>query len=341
MSTSPSTPGTSRRAVLVAGVTLGAAGLAGCARAGSSRPAISPEPSPARPGRQARAEPDPDRMLRQRLAIGSMVLISHYQAAIDRHPKLERRLAALRSDHRAHVDALTGSDTVGAAPAPDAPTPAGIAVPASSAAAVRRLAAAESAASSYRLELVQTVSAPGLAALLAAIAASQQVHSSVLRAGEHDLEVEPAPVGRLPDGPIGATTVDALQDALAAEHAAVYGYGTLGAWLAEDGQIRAHQAHDAHRRRRDRLEEFIRRAGAEPAPAAAAYQLPFAVSDGARARKLAARIETAVAGSYGWLVAAAEQGSSVRTDAAGWLTEAAVRAASWGTSQALPGLPAR
>ena len=151
----------------------------------------------------------------------------------------------------------------------------------------------------------------------------------------------PASAGRLPTGPIGATTVGALQDALATEHAAVYGYGALGAWLAEDGQARAHQAHDAHRSRRDRLEEFIRRAGAEPAAAAPAYQLPFAVSDGAKARRLAARIETAVADSYGWLVAAAERGSSVRTDAAGWLAEAAVRAASWGTSQALPGLPAR
>jgi len=342
-----STPGPTRRLVLAAGATGAASAalavIAGCVRAGAAEPA----PSTSAVRRSPAASEDPDRSIRRPLAIGTLALIARYQATAARHPVLRRRLAALVADHRAHLTALTGVRAGRPAagtpdPAKGAPVPAGIRVPARPAAAVRALAAAEEAAAAYRFELVGTVSSASFAALLAAIAASQTTHAGLLRAGRHELVVEPAPAGQLPAGPLAPFAVDALQDALAAEHAAAYGYGTLGAWLTGGALARAHEAHDAHRRRRDRLDQFLRRAGAEPAVAAPAYRLPFTISSGERARRLAVGIEDGVADAYGWLVAAADRGSSLRTDAAGWLTEAAVRAASWrGASRALPGLPDR
>lgn len=339
-----STPGPTRRLVLAAGAGGTVAVLA--AMAGCSRSASAPlEPSDAIARRRGAGSADPDRAVRQTVAIGTMVLIARYQATAARHPALRTQLARLVADHRAHLAALTGvhSDTDRADhPSSSSSRSVGsaIRIPPSPGAAVSALAGAESDAAGYRSELVGTVFAASFAALLAAIAASQSTHGALLRAGGRELRVEPAPAGRPPDGPLDSSAIDALQDTLAAEHAAVFGYGSLGAWLTGGALVRAHEAHDAHRRRRDRLEQFIRRAGAQPRPAAAAYRLPFAVSSPSRARRLAAGIEDGVADSYGWLVTTAGRGSSLRTDAAGWLTEAALRAASWRqVSRALPGLP--
>ncbi|MGC3005519.1 DUF4439 domain-containing protein, partial [Streptomyces sp. G35A] len=45
----------------------------------------------------------------------------------------------------------------------------------------------------------------------------------------------------------------ALQAALAAEHAAVYGYGVVGGRIGKDRRAEARAAYDAHRARRDAL----------------------------------------------------------------------------------------
>lgn len=69
-----------------------------------------------------------------------------------------------------------------------------------------------------------------------------------------------------------------LNDILAAEHAAVYEYGALAArtsWTGQPGLAAALAAgFAAHREQRDDLTALLRRAGAEPAAAAAAYELP-------------------------------------------------------------------
>lgn len=335
--------GPTRRLVLAGTAGAVAAALTGCVRGASPEP---PVPGSRRP---ARAQ-DPDQAIRRVLAIGTLSMIARYHATATRHPALRDRLAGFIADHRAHLAALTGVRTAATAPEGSGSSPDSAAtyqpgwpvirIAANPATAVRDLAGAESDAAAYRSELVGTVMSASFATLLAAIAASQLTHSGLLRSGGRYLAVDPAPAGRLPEGPLGSATVDALQEALAAEHAAVFGYGSLGAWLTGGALARAHEAYDAHRRRRDRLDQFIRRAGAEPQPAAPAYRLPFAVSSDGRARRLATDIEDGVADAYGWLVAAADRGSSLRIDAAGWLTEAALRAASWRrASRALPGLP--
>ncbi|GGO47778.1 hypothetical protein GCM10012287_21210 [Streptomyces daqingensis] len=131
--------------------------------------------------------------------------------------------------------------------------------------------------------------------------------------------------------------VDAVQAALAAEHATVYGYGVVGGRISEDRRDEARQAHDAHRARRDALRREARDLGAEPEAAAAAYALPFAVPDSAAAVRLAAELEDRLAGAYADLVRAGE--GARRREAAGALREAAVRSARWrGSGVAFPGL---
>ncbi|MFE0730024.1 ferritin-like domain-containing protein [Streptomyces antibioticus] len=132
----------------------------------------------------------------------------------------------------------------------------------------------------------------------------------------------------------------ALQAALAAEHAAVYGYGVVGGRIGEARRTEARAAYDAHRARRDALAREVRDLGADPVAASAAYGLPFPVPDASAAVRLAAELEDRVAGVYSDLVRAT---SGVRRgEAAGALREAAVRAVRWrGGSVAFPGLAER
>ncbi|MFG2683660.1 ferritin-like domain-containing protein [Streptomyces sp. NPDC048392] len=132
----------------------------------------------------------------------------------------------------------------------------------------------------------------------------------------------------------------ALQAALAAEHAAVYGYGVVGGRIGEERRTEARTAYDAHRARRDSLAREVRDLGGEPVAAAAGYALPFPVPDSAAAVRLAAELEDRVAGVCSDLVRAA--GGDGRAAAAGALREAAVRAVRWrGGSVAFPGLAER
>ncbi|MEU5092000.1 ferritin-like domain-containing protein [Streptomyces sp. NPDC021356] len=134
--------------------------------------------------------------------------------------------------------------------------------------------------------------------------------------------------------------VRALQAALAAEHATVYGYGVVGGRIGGQRRGQARSAYDAHRARRDALVRQVRDLGGSPVAAAAGYALPFPVPDSAAAVRFAAELEDRVAGVYSDLVRASA--GQRRRDAAGALREAAVRAARWrGGSVAFPGLAER
>ncbi|MEV5534296.1 ferritin-like domain-containing protein [Streptomyces prunicolor] len=137
-----------------------------------------------------------------------------------------------------------------------------------------------------------------------------------------------------------ASELTALQAALAAEHAAVYGYGVVGGRIREGRRTEAKAAYDAHRARRDALVREVRDLGGTPVAASAAYALPFAVPDSAAAVELAAELEERVAGVYSDLVRASTEG--VRGMATEALREAAVRAVRWrGGSVPFPGLAER
>lgn len=139
-------------------------------------------------------------------------------------------------------------------------------------------------------------------------------------------------------------TVEALQAALAAEHAAVYGYGVVGAGLSGPDQGTARIVMDAHRTRRDQLTEHLVQRGAQPVAAAAAYRLPVRVTSARTAAELAAVLEDRVLAAYVALAGAEEAG--LRRYAALVMQEAASRSIGWrrtagvrGASPAFPGLP--
>jgi hypothetical protein len=131
--------------------------------------------------------------------------------------------------------------------------------------------------------------------------------------------------------------VSALQAALAAEDAAIFGYGVAGAHLAGASQSAAEQDWTAHNEARDTLTTMISALGATPVAAQAFYRLPFAVHDAASATALAARLEDGVTRAYLGLVAVADQ--RLRTFGALAMQVSAERAAFWrGSTQAFPGL---
>jgi hypothetical protein len=136
-----------------------------------------------------------------------------------------------------------------------------------------------------------------------------------------------------------ATTgvVPALQGALAAENAAIFGYGAAGAHLTGSSLAAAEQDWTGHHEARDALAAMISRRGATPAAAQAFYQLPFRVHDAASARALAAHLEEGVTSAYLGLVAVSDQG--LRRFGALAMQAAARRAAFWrGSTEAFPGL---
>jgi hypothetical protein len=134
-----------------------------------------------------------------------------------------------------------------------------------------------------------------------------------------------------------AAAVGALQAALAAEHAAVYGYGVAGAHLSGARRRTAAQDWQIHQASRDALTAMIAALGAQPVAAAAAYRLPFPVSTGRAAVMLAAFLEDRVATAYLGVVALSE--ARLRMFGARALESAALRAAGWrGRTLAFPGL---
>jgi hypothetical protein len=133
--------------------------------------------------------------------------------------------------------------------------------------------------------------------------------------------------------------LDALQTALAAEHATVHVLGALGSRTsasASPGLFRAlSDAFTTHRARRDQLSRWIRDDGATPVASEPAYRLPPAVGPDAVTRA-ALDLERSCAESYAWLVA--HTTGTRRRWAVQALTNAAVRELTFrGSPEIFPG----
>ena len=134
-----------------------------------------------------------------------------------------------------------------------------------------------------------------------------------------------------------STAVSALQAALAAENAAIFGYGVVGAHLTGSSQTAAGQDWTGHNQSRDTLTAMISALGATPVAAQAFYRLPSPVHDATSAMALAAYLEDGVTRAYLGLVAVSDQ--RLRRFGALAMQGSAGRAAFWrGTTQAFPGL---
>lgn len=102
------------------------------------------------------------------------------------------------------------------------------------------------------------------------------------------------------------TPLEALQAALAGEHAAVYVTGVLGAQASESAQPDLYAAlgasYRAHRRSRDQLTVLIHARGATPVAAEVAYAVPARLRSTAELNGAALQVEHRTAAVYGQLV---------------------------------------
>src|SRR5215213_8301753 len=137
----------------------------------------------------------------------------------------------------------------------------------------------------------------------------------------------------------------ALRGALAAEHAAIWGYGVVGAALDAASQAQAQSSETAHRDVRDQLTTLLAGRAADPVRAEGAYTLPFPVLSGIDAAALAGVLEDGVAAAWVRVLDQAVE-RSTRELAVGALSAAEIRAVGWRSAagqtpvtRAFPGLP--
>lgn len=137
----------------------------------------------------------------------------------------------------------------------------------------------------------------------------------------------------------------ALQQVLAAEHAAVWGYGVVGDALPDNARGPADASLAAHRDARDRVAALLDERSVTPVPSKAGYALPFPVLSAHDAAALAVHLEDGVSRAWVRLLDQAAE-RSTRQLAVDALSAAEVRAVGWraaaGTTpvtSAFPGLP--
>lgn len=136
-------------------------------------------------------------------------------------------------------------------------------------------------------------------------------------------------------------SIEALQATLAAEHAAVFVHGALGARTSASGHpglLRAiSAAYATHRERRGRLTARLRELGEEPVASEPGYRLPDDLTNPAAVRRRALGLERDCAATYAHLVATATDDD--RALGVSWLVDTAVRELDFGgTPRPLPGL---
>ncbi|WP_410619850.1 ferritin-like domain-containing protein [Amycolatopsis sp. cmx-8-4] len=132
----------------------------------------------------------------------------------------------------------------------------------------------------------------GMVAAIAAGCAALQRITPALGPGED------APAAAAPPGGVPAEAVDPLQQALAAEHAAVWVYGLVGAFLPADFGEAEKGGVAEHALRRDLLQTMLAGAGATPVAPEAAYNPKKPVTDTASAALVVATAEADCASAW-------------------------------------------
>jgi hypothetical protein len=331
---------TSRRTFLATGALAAAGLLAACTS--------DPDDKSSAHGRAGAPKDDQDPALRTRAVAGADALLARYATVpaggAGSVPPAQLQ-AEVTAERAALAAGLPSGSASGSAAAPASGSPSGS--PDAGGTGAAGLAAAEKSTAQARLADLSAAS-PELARLLASVAAAGALRA--FRLG--DQTPLPAPPGDAPptaapgspspapaaDAPSAGATA-ALQAALAAEHAAVYAFGVVGAKIpAGPRRDDARACYAAHQARRDAWDQVLAGAGASPVAAAPGYRLPFDVPDATAAAKLAAEVENRLTAVYGDLVAAAA--GDLRARAAAALRTAVLQCDHWGGAPgALPGIP--
>lgn len=229
--------------------------------------------------------------------------------------KLAGELSRVR---RAHADALRAEIDRLNRPKPETTTPAPVPVKQLSAFAQELETAIDTArapipsTTRYRASLLGSIAA-GCAAL-------QQL-APELGAGPLP-PVKPVPTGPLDDA------LEVLQQALAAENAAIWTYGLVTAFLPGAYTAAITEAIEAHRDRRDTTRKVLRDAGATPRPAAPAYVPAQPVTDDASAVRVVVMAESDATAAWHGVLARTDD-AGLRTMAADALMASAGRGTRW------------
>lgn len=148
-----------------------------------------------------------------------------------------------------------------------------------------------------------------------------------------------------PPKPVPEGSADAVQKALGAEHAAVWIYGLVSAFLLAAFNTALSEGATAHRARRDATERSLAAANVTPQPAEAAYVPPQPVTDQASSLAVLALAESDAAAAWHSVLENTDD-PDLRKTALEVLTSSAVRATRWrkaaGAAPAttpLPGMP--
>lgn len=137
----------------------------------------------------------------------------------------------------------------------------------------------------------------------------------------------PEPDTTMPSRP-GEAAAGALFDAIATEHATIYGYGVVSAHSVPEVNYLVSSAIAEHRARREAAIALAQQQGIDAAVPAAGYQMPLEVDDPTDATNLAVRMEEDAAVAWRAVVEQATE-QSVRAFGVTALTECAVTAARW------------
>jgi hypothetical protein len=139
-----------------------------------------------------------------------------------------------------------------------------------------------------------------------------------------------APAPRLDQG-----AIDALQNALAAEHAAVWSYSLAVAFLSGQDVQQAREDEDAHRELRNQIAQTLSQLGTPPVSAQPSYATPEPVTDGPTAEGLAVVAETDALAAWRSLLEHTND-RELRQAALDALTAGALRCARWRTAVGTP-----
>ncbi|MQA10386.1 MAG: DUF4439 domain-containing protein [Pseudonocardiaceae bacterium] len=206
-------------------------------------------------------------------------------------PELRQQLDLVTTTRRAHATTLQSEIDREHPPDEDDPKPG----PArGKAGSVEALAQALDEAERSATQLIPRLPAyrAGLVGSVAGACASLRGLAPELST-ERDNQEEPELEHLEPAGTIElpAESVQGLQQALATEHAAMWVYGLVSAFLPADFAEALDRAAAEHRARRDATKRMLTSASATPRPAEPAYQPPKPVNDEASATGLVVTAE--------------------------------------------------
>jgi hypothetical protein len=149
-------------------------------------------------------------------------------------------------------------------------------------------------------------------------------------------------VPRKQASPISDEAITALQGALAAEHAALWSYTLILAFVPSDQAAQARKDIEAHRTLRSQIEQTLTELGARPVSAQPAYSTPQPVTDALSAGRLAVAAEDDAMAAWRSVLEHTEE-PQLRAAALKSLVEGTTRGARWriatGTTPVIPPFP--